>query len=265
MYSFPERFKFTSAFAESLTTRRYRIIDKRKDGVWSKWKELENNRLNLSNAISINEYEFIIATNMVTLGSGYGIFGYNTKSECWKCVLEYPEKTVGKFSSPRIAYNEWKKEVYIYGNAAILFGVNLQTNKVTVYDKSMPLKFSQIVFVNDYIHFIGSYNWISNCQHIIWNCNKNQFKTVFHFQSNFRGFGFVHLEKQNKLMILGGAENGWNESNAILTFDLNAFDANIDNVENDEDAKRYGMKWLQLQNFKMIKKIILAFACFDKR
>ena len=244
LYTFPQRYYTISDLTDCLVLRQYSDKEIETDGIWTKWNKLVPEHFKPNATIAINDYEFIVAADEA-------IVAYDAKLNSWKQVFKYPEKRVYvRF----IAYNDLKKEVYMLGSGLDLYRVNLQTKQNNYFPLKRKLNCQRMLFADRYVHFIARFKRNDSVQHIVWDCSNDKFKTVFDFESaDFGCHAFIHLKKENKLVILGGSR--YKKDDAIYTFDLNVFNGSIDTIVTENDAKEAGLQWIKLQSFKMTRKL----------
>ena len=214
---------------------------------WLNVGKIPNNfDLSLSNAIGINNNEFVVSTSTGTkqYDDQYsGIWAYNVNKKHWKCVWEYDKNMIDEIIlQPFMAYNPNTLELYIYSQKPdIFFSINILNGKHIVYNKNkfdMDYSMESMIYCNDHIHLISSN------KHIIWDCNnqkESKILTNFINGSDRESFSVIYLKKQNCIWLVGGI-GSLRFFDDIHQFDLNKFE------------------WNKLTNIKLPKQLA-SFSC----
>ena len=209
----------------------------------TQWTNLGNllDFISISEAIQINNDEFVIATGMMPKNYVFldkksdsykqeleklykskkcGVWSYNVVNKKWSYIIHYNTQIISIVDrKPEIVYNQNKSELIVYSEYPYcLFGININNHNHIIYDKyggalhpdsdSDP----KMQFVNDSLHVISNFkssdsNINQHCQHVSYDFNTKKKIVIHEFTdqySNIMGFSFIYLKKKKKLIIIGG-------------------------------------------------------------
>ena len=138
----------------------------------------------LSNLVKINETEFI-AAEFVNCNKDHrsGLHKYNTISNQWKLIFEYPGDFVS--TNHRICYDEKNHIVYLCSrDQLVAFDLNTMETQHIPFKRVVPYGVigddPAMLMINDDCHIIlGG----SNEAHYKWNSKSQKFTRIFEFQT----------------------------------------------------------------------------------
>ena len=173
----------------------------------SPWTELAPFPLHKHcNLLMVDLHKFITFTPASSAQSG--IYCYNTESDAWTLLYNYPIGMNRRFSCDTIAMDESSDDVFAFNSckqSVVRFDA---ANKVMTEDIQHRYDCgggAASVVVDGEYHVIGGK---ANPSHLIWNSKNQTFRLECERPGldGFIGHGLLHIKCHNELLLFGGCE-----------------------------------------------------------
>ena len=197
---------------------------------WSECTSLPTNIVRFSNAVKINDNEFIIASENHSIyktsfeSEYHGILKYNTINKTWTNLVKYPDDMT--MEDHQIAYNPNNKKIYLQGLDMCVIIYDINNKKFKIFSSHIQCGSNPtLLIINDELHLFGGF---SSNKHLLFNKTYCEYKTIDEINSSIQGLHkpySVYVPSKNCAFIMGGTEInmplGTNACDTIYLYNFN--------------------------------------------